>query len=182
MVHFSKNLRSFYYLALLVLIVGCKNDQTSKASLVELKNPTVLPLELTIESRTLATVLNTELFNIYELNQKEIVQSKYNLKAEDLWYQGEFLSLLKKSRTAEPQTFGANELISLRISFQCDDCKSAYFYKGAGNDKNIATKVKKMLKEPAAIDHEIIGDYGTFEYNSEKTTLNLMVSLDFTWH
>ena len=172
MADFRKRKKLIVLLGSLVILISCKNQGTDAEEIL-LKNPTVIPMELEFGSSSLSTVLNMELFNYYELEKGEMAQSKNNLLADNFWYETEFLSLLKKSETIEPRTFGARELLSIKLSFQCFDCKSAYFIRAAGNDNNIATVVKKMLKEPTAVEHEILNSDGTFEYNSEKTTLKL---------
>ncbi len=172
MADFRKQIIFLVLLGPLVILTSCKNKGPDSEEIV-LKNPTVIPMELEFESSSLSTILNMELFNFYELKKGELAQSKNNLIVDDFWYEAEFLSLLKKSRTIEPQTFGAKERLSIDLSFECFECKSAYFVRAAGNDINIATVVKKILKEPTAVEYEIPYANGKFEYNSEKTTLKL---------
>lgn len=166
-----------------IILFSCNTDKnkisTTKTNIIkgELKSIPLIPNRLSIKSKDHNLILNTNLFNIYELLKDSLATSKK--KQNQILNENNTVSFLKKSKYLKTDIYSSNDNIDLQIKFDCKDCKDAYLFRTNGNFENISNEITDFLKDPASVEYKIPKKDNLYVYNDNKYKLKYHGFLSF---
>jgi hypothetical protein len=163
-------------LLILLLIIAssfsCKNSKTKddnqKKSITKnaiSKHPDLFPSNLKIKAVSHDLILNTNLFEKYNLNKNDTAAIRATLKNTDFNYTDKFYTFIQKSKFQEPNTYAASENVKFELSFECNNCYDAILIRTEMNSSELIndTILPKFLDDPASIDRKIKKNGNVFQ-------------------
>jgi hypothetical protein len=159
---------------LIILFVSCrskdKNDEIeSRESKQKTTSPTVIPSKLKLKAISHDLILNTNLFDSYQINKGDSVEMKTEILNTELFSDGKFCNYLKKSKIEEPETYGPNEMLKFDLSFECENCYDATLFRLELNSKEFLndTSFIDFLNDPATTTAKIKREGSLFRIRKE---------------
>lgn len=155
-----------FLLIFIIIFAACTSNYKSETvkdqtnlddSLKEIMTPQVFPEKLFIKSFSHNLILNTKIFEQYSLEKGQFAIIRDNLGKSDFEYSGYFFEKLEKSKFKDPQTYGANEILKLEISFECSECYDAILIRHKLNldSLNQESELIQFLNDPVSADRKI---------------------------